>query len=247
MLRNIKALRGYSIRARDGDIGKVHEFYFDDGSWTIRYLVVNTGSWLAGRRVLLSPVALGPPDQEARVVPVDLTREQVEHSPDIDADRPVSRQQEGRLHQYYGWTGYWTLSPMGTAFFNPQQTMALAESGEEGAETEGDPHLRSTREVIGYHIQARDGEIGHVADFIAEDESWIIRYMVVDTRNWLPGRKVLIAPRWIDSMDWCKARVHVGLDCARIESSPEFDPSEPVARPYEERLHNYYDRPKYWS
>jgi hypothetical protein len=114
-------------------------------------------------------------------------------------------------------------------------------------EQDRDPHLRSTKEVIGYHIQAVDGEIGHVEDLIVDDEEWFLRYLVVDTRNWLPGKAVLVAPGWAKRVDWVKRKVHVDLPQEAIRDSPEFDPSRPVNREYEVRLYDYYGRPHYWS
>ena len=239
MLRSVKDLRGYTIRAADGDIGKVHEFYFDDRGWIIRYLVVDTGTWLPGRRVLLSPSAMGQPDWETQVLPVGLTKGQVEHSPPIDADKPVSRQMERELHVYFGWRPYW-----GSATVMAIQTEE--EANQEAEQEQTDPHLRSTREVIGYHIRARDGEIGHVEDLIANDEGWGIRYLVVDTHNWLPGRKVLVDPFWSEQVNWAERRVHVDMTCEMVKNSPEFDPSAPVNREYEVRLYDFYGRPKYW-
>jgi hypothetical protein len=235
----VKDLRGYTIRAADGDIGKVHEFYFDDRGWIIRYLVVDTGTWLPGRRVLLSPSAMGQPDWETHVLPVGLTKGQVEHSPPIDADKPVSRQMERELHAYYGWRPYW-----GSATVMAIQTEE--EANQEAEQEQNDPHLRSTREVIGYHIRARDGEIGHVEDLIANDEGWGIRYLVVDTHNWLPGRKVLVDPFWAEQVSWAERRVHVDMTREMVKNSPEFDPSAPVNREYEVRLYDFYGRPKYW-
>lgn len=236
MLRSIKSLRGYTLRATDDDVGKTREFYFDDRSWTVRYLVADTGNWLVDRLVLLSPASLGNPDWERKVFPVKLTVEQVEKSPRINADEPVSRQMEIDLHGYYSWAPYWH----GAAYLAAAQVSAQKER-------KGDPHLRSTREVIGYHIQATDGEIGHVDDFVVDDESWAIRYMVVDTRNWLPGKKVLVAPQWTADMDWAGRRVSVDLGKKVIENGPEFDPSLPVNREYEVRLYDYYGRPHYWT
>jgi hypothetical protein len=236
MLRSIKGLRGYTLSATDGDVGKVREFYFDDRSWTIRYLVADTGNWLTDRLVLLSTTSLGNPDWEAKVFPVGLARKQVEESPPISADEPVSRQMEMDLHGYYGWPPYWH----GAAY------MALAQL-QAKRKQRGDPHLRSTREVIGYHIQATDGEIGHVDDLIVDDEAWSIRYMIVDTRNWLPGKKVLVAPQWTADIDWAGRRVSVDLSQDAIENGPEFDPSMPVNREYEVRLYDYYGRPHYWT
>jgi uncharacterized protein YrrD len=249
MLRSEKEMRGYTIRATDGDIGKVHELYFDDLAWIVRYLVVDTGNWLPGRKVLLWPGVLGQPDWGTRSLPVGLTKEQVEHSPDISADAPVSRQMEIDLHTYYGWTPYWRsgLPPMGLGAAAAAEMIARTETEtEEGGEQESDPHLRSTREVTGYHIQARDGEIGHVDDLIVEDESWFIRYLVIDTRNWLPGRKVLVAPAWAEQVNWVERMVYLDLSRETVEKSPEFDPSMPVNREYEVRLYDYYGRPKYW-
>jgi hypothetical protein len=249
MLRSTKELRGYTIRAIDGDIGQVHEFYFDDLSWIVRYLVVDTGNWLPGRKVLLWPGVLGQPDWETQVLPVDLTKEQVEYSPDIGTDEPVSRQMETDLHTHYGWTPYWRggLPQPGLGTAAAAEMIAhAAQDRDEQEDQESDPHLRSTREVIGYHIQAQDGEIGHVEDLIVDDETWLIHHLVVDTRNWLPGRKVLVTPAWADEVNWVERKVHVDLSRDTIENSPEFDPSMPVNREYETRLYDYYGRPKYW-
>jgi hypothetical protein len=240
VMRSLKDLHGYTIQAADGDIGKVDDFTFDDQTWTVRYLVADTGNWLVGRRVLLSPVSLGHPDWEKRAFPVGLTKEQVENSPTIAADRPVSRQVEAQLHAYYGWRPYWSSTAAAAV------AQARVESAEEIAE-KSDPHLRSVREVSDYHIQANDGEIGHVDDFIAAEEDWVIRYMVVDTRNWLPGKRVLVAPTWVEKVSWRERKVHVNLSRNMIKDSPEFDPSAPVNREYELRLYDYYGRPKYWT
>ncbi len=239
MLRSIKELHGYNILATDGEIGHTHTFYFDDLAWIVRYLVVDTGTWLPGRRVLIAPLALGQPDWITHVMPVNLTRDQVENSPPIDLDLPVSRQMEERLHEYYGWPPYWHS---GTA------ALAAAKAAREGQKPPpGDPHLRSTREVIGYHIQATDGEIGHVEDFVGDVQDWTLRYMVVDTRNWLPGRKVLVAPTWIERVNWAQEKVHVDLGRETIKNSPEYDPSAPINREYEAQLYDYYGRPVYWT
>lgn len=247
MLRSVEDLFGYPILAADGDVGKLHDLLFDDESWVVRYLVVDTGTWLPGRKLLLSPAALREVDWQTQRAYVDLTKQQIEKSPEIDADRPVSRQQEKMLHTYYGWAPYWVGTGMGTP--PAAVTVPPVVSGREAPEekSQGDPHLRSAREVTGYHIGASDGEIGHAEDFIVDDESWTVRYMVVDTRNWLPGRKVLIAPRWIADVSWPERKVFVGMSRESVRNSPEYDPSAPVNREYEVRLYDYYGRPKYWS
>jgi uncharacterized protein YrrD len=249
MLRSIKSLEGYKLQATDGDLGKVNEFYFDDETWAIRYLLVDTGTWLSGRKVLLSSLdTMDTPDWKSQKFPVNLTKEQVKDSPDINVDKPVSRQHQFDLHKYYGWPMYWApVSPTGVPLVTP--TPSQVEKAKEKAaaeEEEGDPHLRSTGEVIGYTIHATDGEIGHVKDFIADDKSWVIRYMVVDTGNWLPGRKVLIAPAWITKVSWSDELVDVDMSKESIKNSPEYNPSTPINKEYEVRLYDFYGRPKYW-
>lgn len=248
MLRSTKELRGYTIRALDGEIGKVHELYFDDLAWLVRYLVVDTGTWLSGRKVLLSPGVVGQPDWETQTLPVELTKKQVESSPEIGTNEPVSRQMEMDLHTYYGWTPYWRggLPELGLGAAAAAQMIAEAAQGEAEKQRQEDPHLRSTREVIGYHIQARDGEIGHIDDFVVDVGTWYVRYLVIDTRNWLPGKKVLVAPAWVEEVNWASRSVSMDLKRETIKNSPEFDPSMPVNREYEVRLYDYYGRPKYW-
>lgn len=245
MLMSAASLYGYNIRATDGEIGKVHEFYFDDESWAIRYFVIDTGTWLRDRKVLISPVTIGKPDYQKKVFPVTISKEQMRNSPEADERKPVSRQHEMDLAAYYGWPMHWTYG----GFYNiaPPPPGYETERELKYEEEENDPHLRSTREVAGYHIQAADGEIGHVDDFIVDDGNWSIRYVVVDTRNWLPGRKVLLAPQWISEISWDERKVYTDLLMEEIKNSPEFDPSAPVSKEYEERLYDYYGRSKYWE
>jgi sporulation protein YlmC with PRC-barrel domain len=245
MRRSLNDLAGYTVRASDGDIGTVYEFYFDDQGWTIRYLVVDTGRWLSGRKVLVSPAAFDKPDWESRTFPVNLTKEQVRNSPSIDTDKPVSRQHETELHGYYGWPIYWGNNSAFSGFqASPLLIMETVDEEEAPAEEpESDTHLRSTAQVTGNHIEATNGEIGHVEDFMVDEETWAIRYLLVDTRNWLPGKKVLVSPRWIKKVSWAESKVIVDLTCDAIKNSPEFDPLKPVTLDYEGELHDYYGRP----
>ncbi len=252
MLLSIKHLSSYTIEAQDGNIGQVHSFFFDDQNWNVRYLVVDTGKWLPGRKVLIVPAALGRPEGRLRVFPVELTRQQIEESPDIDTDRPVSRQQEIELHSYYNWASYWgggawepTVSPYASAM-PPAARREVTEEGAEGPEEQGNPHLRSTREVMDYKIHAEDGVVGHVDDIIANVEDWVIRYIVADTRKWLPGRKVIIPPEWVHEISWGASEIFVDVARQTVENSPEFDPATPVNREYEVQLYDYYGRPAYW-
>lgn len=226
MLRSVKELEGYKVLAADGDIGQVYEFYFDDHTWTIRYLVVNIGAGLTARRVLIAPLALDVPDWKLETFPVILTKEQVANSPDIDTDKPISRQQEIELHHYYHWPAYWTSGgALGHQMITvpPNLAPSRQKPQEKTEEMDNDPHLRSTREVVGYRIQARDGALGHVEDFLIDDQTWSINYMIVDTVNFLPGKKVRIAPDWVERVDWAGAKVQVDLTKETIKNSPEYD------------------------
>jgi hypothetical protein len=252
MLRTAGALKGVTIEATDGDIGSVQDLYFDDRSWTIRYLVVDTGTWLPGRQVLISPMAFQPVPGASRLR-TELTKEQVRNSPPIDTDRPVNRQREIDFAQYYGYPYYWLgpyrwgeLAYPGMPVPSPAPT-AIEEEVLARELQGGDPNLRSVRDVMGYYIQATDGDLGHVEDFLVEDATWAIRYMIVDTRNWLPGRKVLVSPEWIVNVSWEDSKVAVDLSRRHIEAAPEFDPSMPLAREHEEWLHDRLGRSKYWE
>lgn len=254
MLWNVNDVVGYGIAATDGRIGTVSDFLFDDQTSTIRYIVVDTGEWLPGRKVLLVPDAIGEADPASKTFPVALTRKQVEESPDVSTDQPVSRREEQRLHSHYGWEPYWPGPAMGMvapywgaagygygAMPPPETESAAARA----VEAQGDPHLRSASEVIGYYIEASDGDIGHVEDLLVEDASWTIRYIVVDTRNWLPGKKVVVSPQWLRWVDWGAQKIGLDLPRERIENSPEYDPRTTLDRRYEEALHRHYERPMY--
>lgn len=255
MLFSIHGARGATIRATDADIGSLDDVYFDDSTWQIRYAVIDTGGWLSGRKVLLAPTALGKLDTHRNALIVNMTRDRVEKSPPVDSDKPVSRQYETRLHDYYGWPPYWGW---GTAALVPPAAGmpypitphpardAVAAEIEAREREEADPHLRSARTVTGHYIHARDGDVGHVEDFLASDDDWTIRYMIVDTRNWLPGKKVLISPRWIESVSWTEETVRIDLTRDQVKNSPEYDPARPVERAYERRLYDYYGRAPYW-
>lgn len=249
MLRSLNNLEKFAIGAADNEIGRVDSFLFDESSWAIRYLVGNTGKWLSGRKVLIAATALGEPNWQDHAFPVGMTKEQVKNAPGIDVDKPVSRQREIELHQHFNWAPYWGGGVMGPIAppepSRAQLQEAAAEAGVGVAEAQS--HLRSTNEVRGYHIHATDGSIGHVDDFIAGDTDWVIRYLVVDTRNWLPGRHVLISPQWVEKISWVDREVFVDVTKEKVEDSPEYDPTTPVNQEYEVRLYDYYGRPRYWG
>lgn len=236
MLTSLRKMEGFNVRGVDGEVGKVKDFYFDTVEWIVRYSIVNTGSWFSGAKVLISPSDFSKPAWQDENFTVSLTKEKIEKSPSIETDRPISKQKEADLIKYYNWPYYWGVTP-------PIRNIA---EGEEDKE-ERDPHLRSLNELHGYRIKGTDGKIGHVEDFIVEEDSWIIRYMVVDLRNFLPGKKVLIAPEWIDNINWATKELEVWLDVDSIKNVPKYDPSLPIDRRYEEKLYNYFEVPTYWE
>ena len=246
MLNRCKTLQGHKLDSLDGAIGTVKEFYFDDQHWTIRYLVANTGSWLAGRQVLISPYALSAVVGEEQHIAVDLTKKQIEDSPSLNSDKPVSRQFENDYYGYYGWPAYWGGFAMWGAspyIVREREKRKITTKNEKTQ----DHHLRSTREVSGYNIQAEDGEIGHIEDFIIDDETWAIRYLILATHNWWPGKKVLISPQWIERVSWGEKKVFVNLSREAIKHSPEYVEEHVPTREYESGLHRHYKRHTYWA
>ncbi len=259
MLRRTSSIKGYSIQATDGELGKVKEVYFDDEQWGIRYLVIETGSWLSRRAVLISPIAIQSIDDTDELIRVSLTMDQVKNSPDIDTHQPVSRQLEGEFSDYYGYGNYWSGPYLWGAAGYPALTMPESvavppiedrpdQLAARAIDNPEDTHLRSSANVEGYHIGGTDGEIGHVDDFVFDDQAWAIRYFLVDTRNWWPGgKKVLLAADWIEHIDWTDATVQTRMTRDQIKQSPEYDSSTDIDRDYEVRLHRHYERQGYWD
>ena len=246
MLYKAQTLIGYTLRGIDGEFGTVKEFYFDDQHWTIRYLIAETGTWLTDRQVLISPYALTGVEKAERRINVNLTKKQIESSPAISNDKPVSQQFEDDFYRHYGWAPYYGGSFMWGAY--PYILPDRGESQElDQHKRAWDPCLRSTKVVSEYYIQATDGEIGHVADFLIDDEAWAIRYMVVDTKNWWPGKEVLVSPQWIDRISWDEAKVFVKLSLDAIKQSPEYTDDLPLTRAYEAKLHEHYNQSGYWA
>jgi uncharacterized protein YrrD len=247
-LRRTKDLWDYTIAAIDTDVGNVHDFYFDDETWTIRYIVVETGVILPGRKVLISPTALRDRAWSPLHLWANLTPGQVTSSPSIDLHKPISRQQEIEHHNHYGWPYYWPGSGVWGAGSHPAELAKAGVKAKSGGEKPSrDAHLRSTREVTGYHVSALGGEIGHVEDFLFDDKTWEIRYAIIDTKNWLGGRRVLISPRWIKRVSWRNRMIYVDLARDRVRKSPKWDPSQPVSRKYELELHKNYGCGPYWT
>jgi hypothetical protein len=256
MLQSLKEIISWNIGVKDGEIGGVHDFVFDEREWGIRYLVVDTGKWLPGRKVLVSPAAIESVDQKSNTLNLDLTKEKLKEGPAFDKTLPLSGKEEEEMVFYYSWPAYW--GPPGQfgrpVMVSPTKveeeatpTQQAAPGSDAAPPREKEPHLRSTDEITGYKILAKDGEIGRAVDFLADDEEWRIRYMVVDTGNWLPGKKVLIAPDWIRALIWEDSKVDVDLEKEAIKKAPEFDPSSAIDRDYESELYNHYGHKKYWE
>jgi hypothetical protein len=265
MLRSMNDLKDYTIQATDGNIGHVKDFYFDDKTWVIRYLIVDTGSWLASRMVLISPIAIRKPNWPQRVLPVFATKEQVKNSPDIDTAKPVSRQHEIQYHGYYNYPFYWDglglwgdepypnlMTNEGAAAMasHADARKSDAQRPDGGAEADkhqqDDPHLRSCVAVTGYDIEATDGIIGHVSGFLVDEETWSIRYMIVETGNWWLGHQVLVAPQWIKAVRWLDAKVSVKLTRDAVKNAPEFDHSSELNREQEIAIYRHYGHCGYW-
>jgi hypothetical protein len=252
MLMAGSALKGYGIEAEDGRMGTVKDVLFDDQTWRVRWLVVDAGSWLTGRKVLIHPSCAVNADYVSQTLRVNLTKAQVKDSPDIGQDRPVSQQMESSLYDYYGWDPVWGGSIFGAGMMT-QTTgapygagLALREPAPGAVrQDDGDPHLRSIDAVTGYHIHAKDGFIGHAEDFLVDGDSWDIRYLVVDTRNWWPGQHVLIVPAAVTRVSWSERRIELDVSCDQVRGSPPWDPADLVDRAYEERLHRHYSWPGY--
>jgi hypothetical protein len=263
MLRSVKDLEGYAVGATDGEIGHVGDFYFDDRAWVIRYLVVDAGAWLSSREVLISPIAIGRADWTKRLLHVWLTKEQVKGSPDIDTDKPVSRQHEMAFSSYYGYPSYWdSAGDWGSGMYpnlmmagyegsrSPQAVRLGAGNAYARADTdrgrEPDPHLRSCREVMKYHIHATDGDIGHVEGVLVDDQTWSIRYLIVNTSNWWLGHRLLIAPQWIEDVSWFDSKVSLKMTRQAIKDAPAYDPVDELDRRDEAELYDHYGYPVYW-
>ncbi len=252
MLTRTTNLKGLAIHATDGELGTVDQLYFDDETWAIRYFTVETGNWLSGRQVLISPMSVLRVDWQAKRLEVTLTRKQVEGGPGIAAHRPVWRQHEAEYLGYYGYPNYWDGPYLWGPSYYPGDLAAatpvsMPPTAAKAQINPADTHLRSTEAVTGHNIDTIDGEIGHVSGFIVDDQAWAIRYLEVATQNWWPGKKVLFSPGWVERVSWTDFKVHVALTKEAIEKAPAFDESMPILREYEDRLYFHYGRPPYWQ
>jgi uncharacterized protein YrrD len=243
MLAFTTHVKTLSIQATDGPIGAVADLYFDDRSREVRWVVVDTGTWLPGRKVLLPTSHVVGLDARGSALRVDVTRQRVADGPGRDFDRPVSRQMEQSVYGYYNWAPYWGAPSIAPAAYMPgapmgvvppagtaTQTAAPKVDGRRGArDDDDDPHLRSGNEVVGYYVEARDGSIGHVEDLLVDVIAWAVGGLVVDTKNWWPGRKVVVpADRLID-VSWGERIVQLAQSREEIKRAPDYDPGRLAA------------------
>lgn len=248
MLNKVKEIKNYKINCLDGEIGKVKDFYFEDQNWTVKYLIVNMGNWLIGRQVLISPRSIVSVNKEVETISVNLSKEQVENSPLLESDKPVSLQYQEQFYGYYQYplyaTGMQDGSTLNVIPIETEKELILQKAEEA---RDWDPNLRSINVVNGYTIQALDNRLGHVDDFIIDIDSWKIRYLLIDTKVWLPGRKILIAPGWIDHVSWDESKVFVKLTTDEIKASPDFSEEAILNRDYETKMYEHYKRDAYWN
>ena len=251
MFKNLRDLEGFRLAAEDGEIGHVTDLYFEDDEWAVRYLVVATGTWLFGKKVLISPNAVERVDWDKECIKVTLTMEQVRNSPDIDTDRPISRQQEAEYHLYYNFPPYWGGVALWGRYDQPgaEATEDEAESAKEDSSygAKWDSHLRSAREVRGYRVEAIDGQVGHLDNLVVEIETWAVRYLVINTGGWLKKHEVLFTPKLVDRVIWAEATINVNASRELMESAPGYTSVDGITRAHEEALFSHYTTHPYWE
>jgi hypothetical protein len=224
MLQSIKQIYDHTLAALDGEMGHVKDFYFDDKNWVVRYLVADTGSWLTGRLVLLSPHAFGKLDHNEKILHINLHKKQIENSPSIDMHKPVSRQYEVEYYSYYGWPMYWN----GDAMWGIGSYPLIIQPSIEQIEAQHkvhhryDKHLRSTEAVTGYTIQTTDGSIGSVVDFLVDDRSWMIHKLVIETGHWYAGKEILLSPEKVERISYEESKLFVNVTKEAIMAAPEY-------------------------
>jgi hypothetical protein len=262
MLFAAGGLIGCDVAASDGRVGAVKDFLFDDRSWRVRWMVVDTSHWLPSRKLLIHPSAIGPLQlppkpaipmlslgDESLAVPVNLTQRQIEASPEALEDEPVTQQMEQRLCDHYGWDPFWGASSFGAGAIVPEPSdRPVPAEVAEGRAADldapaGDPHLGSAAAIKGYHIHAADGDIGTVDNLFIDDVRWLVRYLVVDTGHWLPGKLVQLAVHAVTDIDWRERRVDVNVTREQVRWAPEWDPAAAADEIAEQRLRGHFGWP----
>jgi hypothetical protein len=262
MLFAVSGLMDCAVHASDGEVGAVRDFLFDDQTWKIRWMAVDTGDWLPGRRVFIHPSAIAPltlPPKptlpmmsmgETLTLTVNLTRSQIEAGPHAHADVPVTRDMEALLYDHYGWDPYWGASYFGAGLLPNAESELVGDAERRAAEAENPPldgadHLHSVSEFKGYTVHALDGDIGHVENLLADDANWDIRYLVIATRNWWPGKIVQLSPYAVKDVDWFGEQVNMNVTRDQVRSAPPCDPLAMMDKASEDELHRHFGWPGY--
>ena len=262
MLFAVSGLEGCAVKASDGEIGAVRDFLFDDRSWKIRWMSVDAGHWLPGRRVFIHPSAIAPlilPPKpmvpmmsfgETLELSVNLTRHEIEAGPLTREEEPVSREMEALLYGYYGWDPYWGATHFGAAALPNAEARIVGDALRREAEAENPPidgadRLHGVTSLTGYAVHALDGDIGHVENVLADDSNWEIRYLVIATRNWWPGKVVQLAPYAVKDIDWFGERIDMNVSREQVKSAPAWDPLALADEVAEEQLHRHFGWPGY--
>ena len=244
MLRQIRELGTYRLHATDGDIGHLEQFYFEDRDWKIRYFVMNIGTWLHGKKVLMSPSAIIGVDAPTKTINAAFTKQQVQESDDVGIHKPEGLEQPHDYSLYIGWPYYLGLNALNDSDRGP--VPRRAHDPKKGKTSErtmlqlNDEHLRSSKVVSRYHVMAVDGEIGQIEDGIVDDQTWTIQYVVSTVRNWRSSKKVLLPTEWILWVSAAESNVYVSLSRKNIATAPAFDPEKPLTRDLEIALYNHY-------
>jgi hypothetical protein len=224
MIRSVKELLGHHLGAIDVHIGHIKDFYFDDTLWVVRYLVAETGSWITGKLVLISPLALGGFDPKENVLRVSLSKRQIEDSPPTEAHKPISRQYEQEYYQYYNWPFYWQGGALwGMNDFPSVPTMPVLPPIHTSKPPPEDVHLNNVKTILGYNAHATDKDVGTIADFLIDDMSWVVTGVVIDTGHWLPGRKTIVSPAQIDRISWTESKVFLKITSSAVEHAPAYE------------------------
>ncbi len=258
MFQSLKNLIGYTVRAPDGEVGTVADFYIDDFNWIVRYMVVQVETEEGLRLSLLSPLVFGDLENisEEDTFPVLVTRAAVLNSPLLQNEEPVSLRHLTAVHRYYQWPIYWEIGgasdpgPIeeGMSGYPIVEMMTDVEAQRDAFEHAEDTHLRSVQEIIGYYINTRDGvQVAKVADFLSDDEDWRVMYIIADAGSHVPGRYVLLSPTWVNEINWPEHEFNLDLKTETVRNSPPYDPDMILDRDYEEQLFRHYDRKAYWS
>ena len=217
------------MKATDGEIGEVKEFYFDDETWSVRYLIIETGNWFSNKKVFIVPQALLIPDWENKNFPINLTKAQIKSSPDIDTDLPISLRQEIEMYSHYAWERYSSsgfYAGDSASVMNPRPVIdeeIITENSSADSPADYDPHLCSTERISGYHIHAINGDIGHLKDFIIDSETWKMTDLIIDTHNWIGGHKVLVPVRHVQEIQWENFKIIIDISKEYLKDCQVFN------------------------